>query len=638
MRVLLVNPPLSQQREVAPPLGLCVLASKLRANGHNPRILDLDLEMKCAPISEAGMTALLSRTMAEFEPHVVGVTSMYNNSLQAERLIVAAKEQDPTVATIAGGSHFGALGARALKRCDALDFAIEGEGEGAFSALLTVLDAGEDMENVARLQWRKDGEIQVNPPAGLIDLATLPPVWSQLGETIDIERYRATIPSDSPRRTIYVEAGRGCPYACSFCATAPFWERKYRVKPVAALIEELRFLHEAFGYDGFVLVHDLLTVDKSYVNDLCEALVEARLPVEWMANHRTDIDLAGLLPKMKAAGCWAMFFGVETASPRLQRAVRKGLRRKEVVSTISALADLGIASTCSFVIGFPDETSEELSSTVALGAELKLKGAGLIQFHRLRLWPPSPLFKQAPEARFDAESLAIEYPFLEARAEDVAAIQADREFFAGYFAPLSRAGAFPEIAQIELFFTSAVAVAPLTVAVLGRLMGDALIATFVTHVFEAVGVTRSQIEARSTQMSELAALLLPLILRWIQGALPVGSWSPRLAEAALEYEMRKLAFLDNLSLGADVLAGPDWVAFVSSVDIAAVFTAMHDDAPLTTALETRTMILFVRETSGACRAFCGPPAEYERLQSSPRLAMGALAGSHRRDLDTLERR
>jgi hypothetical protein len=306
--------------------------------------------------------------------------------------------------------------------------------------------------------------------------------------------------------------------------------------------------------------------------------------------------------------------------------VRKGLKRPDVVSTISALADLGIASTCSFVIGFPDETREELSSTVALGAELKLRGAGLIQFHRLRLWPPAPLFKQAPEARFDLESLTIEYPFLEARAEDVRAIEADQEFFAGYFAPLSRAGALAEIAQIELFFTSAVAVAPLTMAVLGRLAGEALITTFLTHVSEEARLTRSEIEARSVQMSELAALLSPLILRWIDGMLPKASWSRRLAEAALEYELRKLAFLDDRNIGADVLADVDWMAFVSPVDISAVFTAMHDEAPLTPALDTPAMILFVRQASGGCRAFCGPVGEYERLRANPSLARRALGG------------
>ena len=100
-----------------------------------------------------------------------------------------------------------------------------------------------------------------------------------------------------------------------------------------------------------------------------DAMMEARLPVEWMVNHRTDIDLHGLLPKMKTAGCWAMFFGIESASARLQKEFRKGLKRDGVVSTIRSLSDLGIASTCSFVIGFPTEPARS--------------------FLRVSRWPPS---------------------------------------------------------------------------------------------------------------------------------------------------------------------------------------------------------------------------------------------------------
>lgn len=190
-----------------------------------------------------------------------------------------------------------------------------------------------------------------------------------------------------------------------------------------------------------------------------------------MANHRTDINLHGLLPKMKTAGCWAMFFGIESASQRLQKEMRKGLKYEGVVSTIRGLSDLGIASTCSFVIGFPNETPAELSSTVAMGAELKLIGDGMVQFHRLRTWPPAPLAATVLAAKFDMDSLRIEYPFLEVPEGDAAVMEHDPEFFAGYFAPHSQAGTFAELAQAELVFTQAVAAAPLTIAVAGRVMG-----------------------------------------------------------------------------------------------------------------------------------------------------------------------
>src|SRR5205823_8632393 len=145
-----------------------------------------------------------------------------------------------------------------------------------FSALLAALESGAPLSEVPRLHYRVNGQLNANPSAGLMDLAELPQMWSTLDGSIDLGRYAETVLEGSARRTIYIEAGRGCPFACTFCATAPFWERRYRVKPVERIIDEMRFLFEQYGYDGFMLVHDLLTVDKQFINAFSEAMMESR--------------------------------------------------------------------------------------------------------------------------------------------------------------------------------------------------------------------------------------------------------------------------------------------------------------------------------------------------------------------------
>jgi radical SAM superfamily enzyme YgiQ (UPF0313 family) len=606
MRVLLSHPPLNASREVTPPLGLCTLAAWLRHQGHEVRILDLDLEIKGRADGQNVYLKLLGQALADFSPAAVGITSMYNNSLQAERMARLVKDYDPSILTIGGGSHFGALGPQALRRIPELDFAIQGEGEQAFSDLLAALESGSPVSPVPRLHYRLDGELRANPSGGLLDLDELPPMWSTLEDSIDLGRYAETVLDGSGRRTIYIEAGRGCPFACTFCATAPFWERKYRVKPAQRIIDEMRFLYEQFGYDGFMLVHDLLTVDKRFINDFSDAMTDSRLPVEWMANHRTDINLHGLLPKMKTAGCWAMFFGVESASARLQKEMRKGLKREEVVSTIRELSELGIASTCSFVMGFPDETSAELSSTIRMGAELKLIGAGMIQFHRLRTWPPAPLSRTKLPSEFDLDSLRLEYPFLDVPPEDLAAIEKDPEFFAGYFAPYTEAGTFGQLADVELFFTQAVAAAPLTIAVLGRVMDASLIESFYRVVSRRGAITRADVEADTTSLLPIWRLLRPFLEEWVTEHPSLETWQRELARGVMAYEEHRLRFVNGADITSDegiAALGDNWSAFFSNVDIAAVFDAMQNDQPVTPALVKESAVVLVRHEMDSFRAY-----------------------------------
>jgi len=622
MRVLLAHPPLNASSEVTPPLGLCTLAAWLKSQGHQVRILDLDLEIKGRPDGQATYLRLLDNALRDLSPAAAGITSMYNNSLQAERMVQAVKNYDSSIVTIAGGSHFGALGRQALLRIPELDYAIEGEGEQSFSRLLTALETGASVMEIPRLQYRVDGELRANPANGLMELGELPPVWSSLGGSIDLMRYAQTVPDNVDRRTVYIEAGRGCPFACTFCATAPFWERRYRVKPVEQIIAEIRFLYEEYGYNGFMLVHDLLTVDKKFINSFSDAMMDSKLPVEWMVNHRTDINLHGLLPKMKSAGCWAMFFGVESASDRLQKEMRKGLKRDDVVSTITSLSDLGITSTCSFVIGFPDETAEELSRTISLGAELKVMGAGMIQYHRLRTWPPAPLSRSQLAAEFDLDSLRIEYPFLNVPTEDIEAIKEDPDFFAGYFAPFSEAGTFAQLADIELFFTQAVAVAPLTIAVLGRVMGGSLIETFFSVVSLRGAITRADIEADTSSLVPIWLLLRPFLEEWITEHPALEEWERELVRGVMVYEDHRLNFLNsNGTAFVDAVSGGDnWQAFISKVDIAAVFEAVHRNEPLTSELVKQSAVVLVRQDLNSYRAYTADVARIGELAQHPLLA------------------
>lgn len=606
MKVLLAQPPLQPGGEVVAPLGLCTLASWLLHLGHEIRIIDLDLELKSGSHHSPQLyLELFLRELKSFQPEVVGVTSMYSNSLQAERLIRSAKQYRLGLVTVAGGSHFGALGACSLRRIPELDYVVEGEGELPIAALLDALSSKTPVNEIPGLCYRNDGEVITNPRGKLIDLADVPQMWVSLDGCLDISRYAKTIPASNTHKAIYIEAGRGCPFACSFCATAPFWQRKYRVKPVHRLVDEIRFLHEHFGYDRFALVHDLLTVDQRFMSEFSDAMLAARLPVDWMANSRTDIRLHGILPKMKAAGCWKLFYGIESASERMQKSFNKNLDLSEAVSTIKELRDHGITAVTSFVIGFPTESLSELSQTIAMAARFKLLGVENVQLHRLRLWPPAPLSRSDLPAEFDLDSLRIEYPFINVPAEDVAEIKGDKEFFEGYFAPRSNAGSFSQLAQVEMFFHHAIAVAPFTIFTMAFFAKDALVSSFYEALEDAGGLSREEFEWEATNLYGNWQALYPLLVRWLAKQRALEEWQRALVQGVLDYETRRLQFVSGERVAYDsaLTSGPNWVAFSTSVDIAQLLERIDAGAELTDDLLLPELIVLARRGDASFAAY-----------------------------------
>jgi hypothetical protein len=370
-------------------------------------------------------------------------------------------------------------------------------------------------------------------------------------------------------------------------------------------LDEIRFLHQEFGYDSFILVHDLLTVDQQFISEFCDAMLDARLPVEWMANSRTDIRLRGLVPKMKASGCWKLFFGVESASARIQASIHKHLRSDEALASIRELLDNGISATCSFVVGFPDELATELSPTIHLATRLKLLGVETVQFHRLRLWPPAPLSRSGLRAEFDEDSLRIEYPFIDVPQEDITAIQTDREFFEGYFAPSSQAGSAAELAQVEMFFHHAVALAPLTLSALSGFLRESLVPSFYETLSQWGGIARQDLDWESGRLYDNWMTISPLLKLWVREQAKLNSWQYEVVCGLMDYEAHRLHFLSTpaQTMSGILASGANWVAFRSTVDLKQALETTRSGTELKLEVLRAGLVVLVRNAKRKFAAY-----------------------------------
>lgn len=607
MRVLLVNPPLYPVSEITPPVGLSTLAVWLK-NKHLLKILDLDLEIRLHRGSDprALCLKLLDELIDEFLPDVIGFTSMYNNSLQAEQLIRASKAKGKNILTVAGGPHFGAQGEEALNRITDLDFVIEGEGEIALEKLLDSLSGIENFASVPNLCYRSNGKVLTNSKGPLLDLSLIPPVWSNLKDILNLDRYLETQNKSSIRRGIYIEAGRGCPYNCTFCAPAQFWDRRFRVKSTSTIIDEMSYLNKKFKYDSFLLIHDLLTADKKFVSRFSKELSNKKLNVEWMANARIDNSLTELLPEMKQSGCFKLFYGVESASERIQFIVDKHLKKQQILDTISSLMKFEIDATCSFVIGFPDESSDELSDTIALGARLKLFGVETIQYHRLRLFPPAPLAKAKIPYTFDMETLKLEFPFKHVNKTEIDDIRSSPSFFAGYFAPKSTAGDADQLAQVELFFSLAVSLAPLTTCALAYSLGTKLIPEFYLSLLSLGQIDRYAVDWAADNKMAHFNLLIPFFDFLIDRTADAESYQDMI-RSVRDYEQARMNVVLNNDWRAEnaVFSSPGCLVIPTEVNIETVLKNLRDGIPISKTDASEANIMFLKSPTNKVMVFQG---------------------------------
>src|SRR5260370_6486378 len=188
-----------------------------------------------------------------------------------------------------------------------------------------------------------------------------------------------------------LEAGRGCPFACSFCSTNDFFRRRFRIKSPQVLVEQMSSIKSTYGIDTFDLIHDMFTVDRKKVVSFCEAVDESGEELYWGCSARTDCIDDNLIDLMAQNGCVGFFFGIDTGSDRMQALIHKRLNLADAAERIKRTNRRGIRHTVSLITGFPDETKEDLRDTIKfIGESLRHQHAEF-QLHLLAPLAETPI-------------------------------------------------------------------------------------------------------------------------------------------------------------------------------------------------------------------------------------------------------
>lgn len=299
---------------------------------------------------------------------VVGF-SVYNTTKRLSlELAKRIKEKDRSRIIVFGGPMcFPPPAVGSIIREPAVDAVVIGEGDEIIVNIMRNLASSGKPGPCPGVVYKDNGQIiDCGMAEPIMDMDRLPyPDFSDF----DLEMY------DNPSQ-IPIVLGRGCPYPCAFCNTKLFWVR-YRAKTGDRFFREV--LHQLNRYENahfFTLNDHTINANMKSLSRFVDLAIElktkrgnerknyAQLSWRGAAVIREEMDKE-FIKKLRLSGCIELEYGIESASDRVRKLMRKPPDDiKTVERVIRETTEAGIGVRANFMFGFPGETDEDFEETL----------------------------------------------------------------------------------------------------------------------------------------------------------------------------------------------------------------------------------------------------------------------------------
>lgn len=381
MKILLIYPPLYSLlgwRFPGFPIGLCYIAALLEKNNFDVMVYNADFKGSGKigqGIYHHKMTAAYDNYLkvlndddhpawkdieikiAQQSPDLVGITVLtpaYGSALKVAKI---AKKIDENIPVVFGGVHPTVLPEESIKNGN-VDLVVRGEGEYTFLDIAQNINSGEtSRSDILGITYKEDGEILYNPDRPLIqNLDELPSPARHL--LLQKDGY-------SPDAFGSIFATRGCPYHCIFCGSHNIFGRMVRKRSPENIVEEIKYVQKAFKTRNFKFEDDCFTIDKDFVDAVCNLIIEEDLDIKWGCQTRVNFVANAMIRKMKSAGCEMVTIGIESGDEEILKKIKKRISLEQAIDAKKILKRNKMNFQTFFMFGFPWETKEEINRTIS---------------------------------------------------------------------------------------------------------------------------------------------------------------------------------------------------------------------------------------------------------------------------------
>lgn len=385
IKLLLVNPSfaniyletkLANMTHPIPPLSLACIAGSAMDAGADVKAFDFNLD--------GNTLDKFKETLAEYNPTHVGITFVTPLFNQAKQLVSIVKKLNKNIVCFAGGVHCSSYPIETIKQSK-FDVAIVGEGDFAIQDLIK----NKPIETILGIAYRNGNLVILNPrdePLKNLDLLPFPEY-----RIYEIDKYRVSKTLARYPPVAWMESSRGCVYGCVYCNKNIFG-RNFRVKSPGRVVEEMQRL-KAMGVNEIHFTDDAFTTDVARAKRICDLIVEKEVNIHWalVTGIRVNQVDYELLCKMKKAGCYKVFFGIESGNQEILNGIKKGITLEQVRTAVNYAHKAGIEVWGAFMIGLPNETEQTMRDTINFAKSLPLD---LAKISILIPLPSTPIFEE----------------------------------------------------------------------------------------------------------------------------------------------------------------------------------------------------------------------------------------------------
>lgn len=340
-----------------PPLGLLYVSGYLKSKNISNDVFDTTFSNQTTQLE----------FILEKKPKVICIYTNLMTKIEVIKLMKILKTETYNFPKIVLGGPDVTYNVENYLKAGA-DFLVIGEGEETTFELYQAIINNSEIHQINGIAFLENNQvIQTEARTKFKELNELP---LPNREAISMQKYLETWKNNHGKSSMTISTQRGCPYTCKWCSTAVYGQ-SYRRRPAHLVVEEMKMLKEKYNPDAIWFVDDVFTVSHKWLTEFHSEIIKQNAIIPFECITRAERLNDEILRLLKEIGCFRIWIGAESGSQKIIDLMDRRVDINHVKKMIQDSNAIGIKTGTFVMVGYPEETIEDIDKTIRYLKEAK---------------------------------------------------------------------------------------------------------------------------------------------------------------------------------------------------------------------------------------------------------------------------